>query len=197
MRKRTRSSLSNTVRAHHPSDASKSYQWHHRQTSSFGQSQTQIQLGQDQGGSSSPIWQRGHRLRTLTPKRQSAPNNKSQGTARNGGTFANKSIKNQVFKASKASRAPPRTSTSMDPGPTDRVRDKQQQIIDIERQERQGMVERYISMGDPREFAAFLRPFIPPVELGEWQWDDEVQRWWREDRATGRRIWGPVNKSFL
>ncbi|KAK3303542.1 uncharacterized protein B0T15DRAFT_278596 [Chaetomium strumarium] len=70
-------------------------------------------------------------------------------------------------------------------------------IINMERKQRKEMVERHRSTGDPREFAAFLLPFIPPVELGEWQWDDGVQRWWREDKTTGARLWVPVEDAFL
>jgi hypothetical protein len=139
-------------------------------------------------------WQQGDRLRTQIRKRQSTRIKSRQGIGRSTGAYAGENTNN---KASKPPKAPPRTSISTDPSPTDRFRDKQQEIINTERKQRKEMIERHKSTGDPREFVAFLRPFIPPVELGEWQWDDEVQRWWREDKTTGARIWVPVEDAFL
>ncbi|KAK4180090.1 hypothetical protein QBC36DRAFT_230425 [Triangularia setosa] len=89
------------------------------------------------------------------------------------------------------------------------VRDRQQALLDQEGKKKRKAIEEYNASGDPNVFAPFLAPFISTSnsglcgkrrKLGEWQWDREVERHWREDKTSGQpgvRIWAPVEESFL
>jgi hypothetical protein len=75
--------------------------------------------------------------------------------------------------------------------------EKRHQLLEREQQEKRRLAKEYGVTGDQRVFAHFLRPFLPTTELTEWRWDGEVQRWWREDKSTGERLWSPVDASFI
>ena len=130
-------------------------------------------------------WQRGIRLRKLTVGKVNK-RGKSKKTQESPVSEGKKS----TTKESKPHTVPlPATS----PPPADHVRAKQQRLLGLERQERRRLVKEYNFSGDPRVFAPFLAPFTASKEYGEWQWDAEVERWWREDKETGERLWEPVD----
>jgi hypothetical protein len=138
-------------------------------------------------------WQRGHRLRNLT-----------RGHVKNGRAQKNKTAiiggnKKNNPKVSKPSQTSPFTVEApiISPASTDHVRAKRQVVLSLERQERHKLVKEYNIIGDTRVFAPFLEPFMRSSKLSEWHWDDEVELWWREDKATGARVWEPVDESFL
>jgi len=43
---------------------------------------------------------------------------------------------------------------------------------------------------------AFLAPFDAKHELGEWMFDKQEGRWWRENKTTGAIIWAPTADMF-
>ncbi|KAK0739165.1 hypothetical protein B0T21DRAFT_285273 [Apiosordaria backusii] len=104
----------------------------------------------------------------------------------------------------------PQASYRVSPNPTSStVRERQQVLLKQEAEKKRKACDEYDATGDPNVFAPFLAPFISASRtgqhgkrrrLGEWQWDREVERHWREDKTAGQpgaRIWAPVEESFL
>lgn len=130
-------------------------------------------------------WQRGIRLRKLAVGKV-----KNKDNGKKTQDLSVSESKKSIAKVSKLPTVPlPTTSTP----PAEGNRAKQQLLLGLERQERQRLVKEYKVTGDPRVFAPFLSPFIASKEYGEWQWDAEVERWWRADKETGERLWEPVD----
>ncbi|KAK0667986.1 hypothetical protein QBC41DRAFT_227279 [Cercophora samala] len=89
------------------------------------------------------------------------------------------------------------------------VRQRRQAHLEEEAAKKRKLIDEYITTGDPKVFIPFLAPFASTNstgqhgkrrKLGEWKWDREVERHWREDKTSGEpgaRIWAPVEESFI
>lgn len=89
------------------------------------------------------------------------------------------------------------------------IRQRKQALLEEEAAKKRKLIDEYIATGDPKVFISFLAPFASANstgkhgkrrKLGEWQWDREVERHWREDKTSGEpgaRIWAPVEESFI
>ncbi|KAK4201085.1 hypothetical protein QBC40DRAFT_278814 [Triangularia verruculosa] len=92
---------------------------------------------------------------------------------------------------------------SPEPQSTQIIRERQQNLLDEEVRLNQKLIDEYRKTGDARVFASFLAPFISEDgngkrrKLGDWKWDREVERHFREDKAAGTKIWAPVEASFV
>ncbi|GAB1315726.1 hypothetical protein MFIFM68171_05936 [Madurella fahalii] len=128
-------------------------------------------------------WQRGVDLRDLHPGQVSAGRSKGQNKKK-------KKEKEKALPLSTPATALPRTSTKL-------VRERQRRLLESEQQERQRLIKKYEATNDPSVFSSFLRPFMPSTELSEWRWDSSVERWWREDKSTGEKLWEPVDALFI
>lgn len=145
---------------------------------------------QDQVNAIVKRWHRGQELRSLPLEQLNA----RQKTRRIRG-LRNAKRDSKVTKTAKGPLSSSSTTTS--PISSRRIRGTQQRLIEIERQEREDLIEKYKITGDPHIFCPFLRPFMRSTKLSEWRWDTEVERWWREDRSTGERLWEPLDEFFI
>ena len=97
-----------------------------------------------------------------------------------------------------------RTASRPSLKPLNTVRGRQQQLLDLEVQQKRIAIDSYVATGDPAHFLPFLGPFSnakegnDKTEHGEWQWDEETERHFKEsEKAPGTRIWAPVEESFI
>lgn len=97
-----------------------------------------------------------------------------------------------------------RTASRHSLKPLNTVRGRQQQLLDLESQQKRTAIDKYVATGDPAHFLPFLGPFSnandgkDKAEHTEWQWDKETERHFREsEKAPGTRIWAPVEESFI
>ncbi|VBB80154.1 Putative protein of unknown function [Podospora comata] len=93
--------------------------------------------------------------------------------------------------------------TSPEPLSTATIRERQRKLLQEQAELEHKAIEEYHRTGDTRVFARFLAPFVKEDEngkrrkLGEWKWDRDVERHYKEDETTKTRIWAPVEDSFL
>lgn len=85
-------------------------------------------------------------------------------------------------------------STQFPPGLT--AKEKQQLLVDLEKREQRRLIKLYNINEDVNMVESLYTPFRPSAELGEWHWDPEMQRWWRENKTTGEIFWEPLGKAF-
>lgn len=80
------------------------------------------------------------------------------------------------------------------------VQENRRRLRESEEMARRKAIAKYQLTNDPEVFRPFLAPFIASGEhkgeLGEWQWDAEVERYWRMNKTTGTKVWEPLWESF-
>ncbi|KAK0739159.1 hypothetical protein B0T21DRAFT_346504 [Apiosordaria backusii] len=81
------------------------------------------------------------------------------------------------------------------------VRENRRRLRESEEMARRKAIAKYKLTNDTEVFRPFLAPFIASGEhkrdLGEWQWDAEVERYWRMNKTTRTKIWEPLWESFV
>ncbi|VBB80158.1 Putative protein of unknown function [Podospora comata] len=81
------------------------------------------------------------------------------------------------------------------------VQENRRRLRESEEMARRKSIAKYQLTNDPEVFRPFLAPFIASGEhkreLGEWQWDAEVERYWRMSKTTGTKVWEPLWESFI
>ncbi|AEO64035.1 uncharacterized protein THITE_2126443 [Thermothielavioides terrestris NRRL 8126] len=179
---------SGAVSHHDPNGARKNTRLQRRQTSKPGHEPPQTRVPRGNVNESPKKWQRGSRLRALNCEQQRQQSQQS----RKGITSPGSPGASRESEAPRAPAKPPPPAIAPTT-PKGLAREKQRQFLDFQLRERQRLIQKYTLSGDPHVFATLVGPFLPSAELGEWQWDGEVEQWWREDKVTGRRIWGPIS----